>query len=112
MLAHHLKTKAVQGADMSRFEQGQLLLPAEFGGGAFELFLEAQPDPLAHFGGGGLGKGDHQDFIEGGGRGLVEQTMQATFDQGMSFAGAGAGNQDDVAGGGDGLELGRSRAQS
>ena len=50
MLAHQFQAKAVQGADVGRLEQGELLLPPESLGLPVGFLLEPLANPLPHFG--------------------------------------------------------------
>ena len=107
MLANQFQTETVQGPDVGGFEQGQLLLPVAVGGVALGLLFEPCPDPVPHLGSGGLGEGDHQDFLDGGGGGSGSggEAAQAALHEGVGFARAGACREQDVAGGCDGLFL-------
>ena len=52
-------------------------------------------EELAHFGGGGLGEGDHQQLIHG--RAIMLQAMQAAFHERLGLARAGPGHDQHIA---------------
>ena len=52
-------------------------------------------EALAHFGGGGFGEGNDEQFVER--RVIAGETVEAAFDEGFGFARAGAGHDENVA---------------
>ena len=67
------------------------------------FFLQRAAEALLHFGGGGLGKGDDEDFVQRGAR--VSDAMQAAFDERVRLAGARAGHDEHVAARANRLQL-------
>ena len=80
MFAHQLEAKTVERADVRGVEQRDLFRPARFVRRGAKFFLKLFAQPAAHFGGGGLGEGDHENFLERSGRLFLAQAMQATGD--------------------------------
>ena len=74
------EAEAVERADVRGVEQRDLFRPARFVRRGAKFFLKLFAQPPAHFGGGGLGEGDHENFLERGGRLFLAQAMQATGD--------------------------------
>ena len=64
MFAHEPEAKTVQRADVRGVEKRELRGPVRFVGLGADFFLDAFAEPPAHFGCGGLGKGDDEQFIE------------------------------------------------
>ena len=59
------------------------------------FFLQRPAEALLHFGGGGLGEGDDENFIERGA--FIADAIQAAFDKRVRLAGARAGHDEHVA---------------
>ena len=64
MLAHEAQAKAVQGADMREVEERELVRPMIVVGGGGGFAFKFAVETLTHLGGGGLGEGDDEDFLE------------------------------------------------
>ncbi len=109
MFAHQLEAKTVERADVRGVEERDLFRPmlVEGRGSRDEGIFQRTTQPLTHFGGGGLGEGDHENFLERSGRLFRTQAMQTTLDERVRFARARAGHDQHVAARGDGLPLGR-----
>jgi len=105
-LADQPETEAVERADVRGVEQGQLLRPVAGVRLRGRLRLQPRAQAPAHLGGGGLGEGDHEEFVHADGRTLAHQAVQATLHQGERLARARPGDHQHVAPGGDGLLLG------
>ena len=72
-----------------------------------EGIFQRTTQSAAHFGGGGLGEGDHENFLERSRRLFLAQAMQTTLDERVRFARARAGHDQHVAARSDRLPLGR-----
>ena len=105
MFAHELEAETVERADVRGVEQRELLHPARFIRLGANFFLKLFAQPPAHFGGGGLGEGDHENFLERSGRLFRAQAVQTALDQRVGFARARAGHDQHVAARGDRLLL-------
>ena len=69
------------------------------------IFFNRTAETLAHLGGGGLGEGDDEQFVER--RAFAVEAIEAAGDERLGLAGAGAGHDEDVAARFHGLPLGR-----
>jgi hypothetical protein len=76
-------------------EERELAGPMVVRGGGGGFFFQLHAETLAHFGGGGLGEGDDEKFVEGGA--VAFKAIEAARDEGLGFAGAGAGHDEDIA---------------
>lgn len=105
VLADEVEAEAMEGLDAGGIEEGELFAEVEVVGGEGGFGFEALADAAAHFGGGGLGEGDHEEAVEGAWLGGVAEPGEAAVDEGAGLAGAGAGHDEDVALGEDGAGL-------
>jgi len=108
MLAHKTKAETVERADGREVEERKLARPVVVAGRFGGFVLEFAAEPLAHFGGGGLGEGDDEKFVER--CAFAVEAVEAAGDERPGLAGAGAGHDEDVAARGDRLPLGRREA--
>lgn len=70
-----------------------------------DFFFDHPAEALAQFGGGGLGEGDDEQFVERGA--VVVEAVEAAGDERLGLASAGTGDDEHVAARGDRLPLGR-----
>ena len=95
VFADEFETKAVKRADVRGIKQRELLLPMRLVRVFQGFFVQHPAEALFHFGGGGLGEGNDEDFINRSF--LPANAIKAAFDQRMRLAGAGAGHDEHVA---------------
>ena len=107
MFADEPEAEAVEGADVREIEKRELAGPVVIGGFGGGFFLEFAAEALAEFGGGGLGEGDDEEFIERDA--FAGEAVQAAFDEGLGLAGAGARHDQDVAARSDRAPLSRRK---
>ena len=105
MLAHELEAEAVQHADVHEVETRDLFRPEMFAWCRDDFFFQTFAETLAHFGGGGLGEGDNQQFVLR--RALAFEAVKAAGDERPGLAGARAGHDKAIAARGNCLLLGR-----
>jgi len=105
VVAYQAKAECVKGRDVCGVEEGALFGdPGVFGFGG-DPGVQADPEAVAHFGGGGLVESDDENSVEGAALGVVENAIKDSSDERAGFAGPGAGHHEDVAFGLDGSEL-------
>ena len=91
---------------MCRVEQRQLFLTMSVVRIGFEFFLEPFPNTLPHFRRRGIGKRNHQQFIDGRDRILPQQAMQTALDQRTRLSRPRTSDQQHIAASGKRLLLG------
>ena len=103
IFADQFEAEAMERADMGVVKKRELLGVTEVTGVFPQLIFQRGAKILAQFGGGGLGEGNDEQFVQR--RAVAVEAVETTGDEGGGFAGSGTSHDEHVAAGFDRLLL-------